>query len=241
MTNIINNIINTSKQGLNAITEESTFKFLKSPIFDKVMILFASYNLIIILLQNTNIQIKNIDNTQLHNQILLSLGLFATIFKISNKFIFSIYVTIFHSILQYYYIQYKKQFPIPILNKIIATNNPNTLTTSSINTANQIIPTNNPNTLTTSSIIDTPIPTQSKIDTISKILVNTNPNILISSPIINNIKITEIIKLPNEIFNKNKLLLYKIVILFIFSYFITNSLFSTAIIFILYFLNNHIS
>ena len=115
----LNSIIDTGTKGLTLITEESTFTFLKSRIFHKIMLIFASYNLIIILLGDTNIEIKEIDTTQLHNQLFLSLGLFATVYKISNRFIFSIYLTIFHSILQYYYIQYKKQIPISFLNKLL--------------------------------------------------------------------------------------------------------------------------
>ena len=213
----LNSIIDTGTKGLTLITEESTFTFLKSRIFHKIMLIFASYNLIIILLGDTNIEIKEIDTTQLHNQLFLSLGLFATVYKISNRFIFSIYLTIFHSILQYYYIQYKKQIPISFLNKLLVKTG---ATSSSVN----------------KDIITLPSPVDEKVPT----LVDEKTSKLVLSPLVDKITEHKIFKLPSDIFSKNKLLLYKIFVLFLFSYLITDDLFATLIIFILYFLNNHI-
>ena len=213
----LNSIIDTGTKGLTLITEESTFTFLKSRIFHKIMLIFASYNLIIILLGDTNIEIKEIDTTQLHNQLFLSLGLFATVYKISNRFIFSIYLTIFHSILQYYYIQYKKQIPISFLNKLLVKTG---ATSSSVN----------------KDIITLPSPVDEKVPT----LVDEKTSKLVISPLVDKITEHKIFKLPTDIFSKNKLLLYKIFVLFLFSYLITDDLFATLIIFILYFLNNHI-
>ena len=213
----LNSIIDTGTKGLTLITEESTFTFLKGRIFHKIMLIFASYNLIIILLGDTNIEIKEIDTTQLHNQLFLSLGLFATVYKISNRFIFSIYLTIFHSILQYYYIQYKKQIPISFLNKLLVKTG---ATSSSVN----------------KDIITLPSPVDEKVPT----LVDEKTSKLVLSPLVDKITEHKIFKLPSDIFSKNKLLLYKIFVLFLFSYLITDDLFATLIIFILYFLNNHI-
>ena len=134
IVNGINTIVNTGKVGVNIITEGSMFHFLQSPTFKKFMVILASYNVIILLLENSNIQINKIDYSIWYNKIIQGLSLYATVYFISQKFILSLYLTLFYMFIIHYYIKYNKS--LPLLNKIIKTESstltkPSTVTESS--------------------------------------------------------------------------------------------------------------
>ena len=217
---VTNTVTDTVKFGINTVTEISTFKFLQSKTLQDILLIFASYKIIILLLKNTSIVINTMDTTKWYNQILDSLALFATIYRISNKFIFAIYLTIFHAILQYYFVQNQKEIPIPILNKLL------------VNTGANPIPTVNTVTL----------PIVKTESVINKSTMSSTKPVVNRMGIIDSINSQAqiFVKIPNIIFSHTKRVFLEVVVLFIFSYFFTNNLLSVFVIFILYFLNNHI-